>query len=128
MKWSITGIGELIFYCCWLLGSVLFLISASRDRSPKQEPFRRPALLLGSGLAALSAVAVITVLTGHITSSTTATRVQGWLLPAVLVLLVCGVILLWRGRRAALRAADAYPLGKHGSAVRSESLWDRLRR
>jgi hypothetical protein len=43
MKWTFFGICELIFYSGWLLGSAWFLMSAGRNRAPKQEPFRRSA-------------------------------------------------------------------------------------
>jgi hydrogenase-4 membrane subunit HyfE len=126
MNWTFFGACELIFYSIWLLSSACFLVSTSRNQLPKQKPFRRSALLLGSSSILLSALAVVVVLTEHMAASEIVRKLQGPFLPVMLALLVSGLLLLWQGRRTALRAADAYPPGKHASSTpQARSRWQR---
>lgn len=102
------GVWELIFCSVCLIGSAGFLVPTSCNRSPKQVPFRRAALLLGSGASVLSAVAVIVVLGGQTAASETTKKAENWLLVPVFVVLVSGLFLLWKGRRTALRPAGTW--------------------
>jgi cytochrome bd-type quinol oxidase subunit 2 len=115
VNWTIFGVWELIFCSGCLVGSAGFLVSTSRKRSSRREPFRRGVFLLGLGAAVLSAAAVIVVLDGQTAGSETMNKAANWLLVPVLLVVASGLFLLWMGHRAALRAAGTYPPGKHAS-------------
>jgi hypothetical protein len=129
MRWTWSGVLDLIFYAAWLAGSVWFLVASGRnpDRSAKREPFRKPARLLGWGSVALSASAVLVELLAQITAHLMLPRLQNKLWMVVLAIFALGSALVWKGTRDARRAADAYPPGKHASPDRRRIGLRRLR-